>query len=321
MHYFITGGTGFIGAYATRLLVGAGHTVTTYDIAPDREFLAEMLTEAQRAQVSVVHGDVTDLAAVLRAMRAAPPQRVIHLAALLSSKSNENPLLSLKVNCEGSLNLFEAVLDRGVERIVWASSVGVFGLASKRPPGAIDNEAPHTPTDLYGSCKSLVERFSKHYRRAFGLECVGLRYAGVYGYGKSRTQARGTGAGFMEELIEKPALAQPGIVPAGEAVLDFVHVEDAARATVLAAETTPGKRVALNIGGFRGTLREAAEIVKRAVPGADLTVEDGSWNGINHHYDLTAAQEAIGYSPRITLEEGIPQTIREIRRRAGFAVD
>jgi UDP-glucose 4-epimerase len=274
MHYFVTGGTGLIGTYVTRQLIDSGHQVTVYDRFPDLEFLRDLLLPAQLDHLQVVPGDVTDLPALLRSIKSSGARRIIHLAALLGSKSNDNPMASLKVNCEGTLNVFEAALDRGVERVVWASSVGVFGIANKRSPGEVKNEAPHQPTDLYGACKSLNERFSKHYRRAYGLDCIGLRYAAVYGYGKARTLARGTGAAFMTELIDKPAAGLPGIVPAGDAIIDFVHVEDAARATLLAADATRCKPVALNIGGFRASLREAARIVMAAIPEAQMTVEE-----------------------------------------------
>jgi nucleoside-diphosphate-sugar epimerase len=315
MRYFVTGGTGLIGAYVTRQLVDAGNHVTVYDLSPDMEFLRDLLVPEQLEQVRVVSGDVTDLPALLRSIKSSDAQRIIHLAALLGSKSNDNPLLSLKVNCEGTLNIFEAALDRSVERVVWASSVGVFGIANKRSPGPVKNEALHQPTDLYGACKSLNERFSKHYRRAYGLDCIGLRYAAVYGYGKARTLARGTGAAFMTELIDKPAAGLPGLVPAGDAIIDFIHVEDAARATVLAAHAARCKPVALNIGGFRTTLRDAAGIVMAAVPEAHITVEAGSWNGIDHNYDLSEADAAIGYRPQITLDEGLRENIAQIRRR------
>ena len=315
MNYLVTGGTGFIGAYVVRQLRDAGHRVTVYDVAPDHEFLRDLLSAEQMAGIEIVTGDITDLAALLRALKRSNAQRIIHLAALLGSKSNENPLRSLKVNCEGTLNVFEAALDRGVERVVWASSVGVFGAASKRLPGPVSNEAVHTPTDLYGACKSLDERFSKHYRRVYDLDCVGLRYALVYGYGKARTVARGTGAGFMEELIDKPAMGQPSGVPAGEAILDFIHVEDAARATILASSVPSSIPVALNIGGFRASLREAVGMVKTVLPEADIVVEDGSWNGVDHNYDLSAAESAIDYVPAISLEQGLRENIAQIQRR------
>ena len=315
MNVLVTGGTGLIGAYVTRQLVDAGYQVTIYDLTPDREFLNDLLSPVQLEAVTVIRGDVTDLPALLHATKNSGAQRIIHLAALLGEKSNDNPPMSLQVNCGGMLNVLEAALNCGIKRVVWASSVGVWGLASKRPPGPVANEALHSPSDLYGACKSLNERFSKHYRRVYGLDCIGLRYSLVYGYGKARTIARGTGADFMIELIDKPASGLPGVVPAGEAILDFVHVEDAARATLLACEAAPIKPVALNVGGYRASLREAAEMVKAALPGANIAVEDGSWKGVNHHYDLSVAAAAIGYSPRITLDEGLRENIAQIQRR------
>jgi nucleoside-diphosphate-sugar epimerase len=317
MNYFVTGGTGFIGAYVTRQLIEKGHRVMVYDLAPDRDFFNELLSMEQMAAVTIVAGDVTDLPALLRAMKRGGARRIVHLAALLGARSNENPVQSLNINCGGTLNIFEAALDRDVERVVWASSVGVFGLASKRAPGPVSNEAPHQPTDLYGACKSLNERFSRHYRRVYNLNCVGLRYALVYGYGKARTVARGTGADFMTELIDKPAMGMPTKVPAGEAMLDFIHVEDAARATVLASEAPASKPIALNIGGFRHTLREAAGIVSSELPNSRIVVEEGSWNGVDHHYDLSAAETAIGYVPSIRLDPGLRENIAQIQRRLG----
>jgi UDP-glucose 4-epimerase len=119
----------------------------------------------------------------------------------------------------------------------------------------------------------------------------------------------------MTELIDKPAEGKPAIVPAGDAVIDLLHVEDAARATLLAADAPPSKAIALNIGGFRASLRQAAAIVRSVLPDSHITVEDGSWNGIDHHYDISAAEEAIGYIPRIGLEEGLLENISQIRRR------
>ena len=319
MNYLITGGTGFIGAYVVRQLVAAGHRVTTFDIAPDVGFLDDLLLPEQHQSVSTIAGDVTDLPAVLRAVKSSGAQCIIHLAALLGARSNDNPSRSLQINCQGTLNVFEAALAGDIKRVVWASSVGVFGAASKRPKGAMANDAPHLPTDLYGACKSLNERFSRHYRRAYGLECVGLRYSLVYGYGKARTIARGTGADFMVELIDKPARGLSAVVPAGDAILDFIHVEDAARATILATQGPLSKYVALNIGGFRASLREVGEIVRSILPHVQIDIESGSWNGTDHHYDLSAAQETIGYSARIGLRDGLAENIEQIMLRAGQA--
>lgn len=123
----------------------------------------------------------------------------------------------------------------------------------------------------------------------------------------------------MAELIDKPARGEASLVPAGDAILDFVYIEDAARATILAAEGPPSKPVALNLGGFRASLREAVAIVKGILPRADIQVGEGSWNGTDHHYDLSAAEAAIGYVPRIGLREGLAENIEQIKRRIELA--
>lgn len=320
MRYFITGGTGLIGAYTTRQLVAAGHEVVAFDIAPDTAFLQELIGD-DAAKVRCIAGDITDLPLVLRHMREARPDRVVHLAALLGARSEENLYRSLEVNCTGCLNLFEAALACDVPRVVWASSVAVFGPRFRRVglEGAVPNDALHDPNNIYGACKSLSERFSLHYRRNRGLDVLGLRFSLVYGYGKDRTVARGTGGDFLTQLIDNPALGRPGRIPAGEAVIDFVYAEDAAEAVVRACEASGNKAVAVNITGFRTTLREAADLVGHIVPDARLEVEEGSWKGTIHHYDETAAEREIGYVARVGLEEGFARNIEEIRSRAAGA--
>ena len=320
MRYFVTGGTGLIGGYVTRQLVREGHEVTVFDLGPDRDFLADLLDPDQLARVRIVRGDVTDLPLVLRSLRESGARKVIHLAALLGKKSEENPLLSLRVNCEANINIFEAALACGIERVVWASSVAVYGSRHKRPEkGALANDAFHNPGILYGACKSLTEHFSEHYRRVRKLDCVGLRFSLVYGYGKERTLARGTGGDFLQELIDKPAAGEPGKVPAGEAILDFLYAEDAAAAVMAACATRGNPSAALNVVGFRASLHEAAAIVRKIIPDAAVEVEEGSWKGTDHHYDGSITAAEIGYAPRVTLEEGLRLNISELRARARTA--
>lgn len=321
MRYFVTGGSGLIGSYVTRDLVRANQQVTVYDRAQDQEVLSELLTPQELDAVQVVPGDVTDWPFLLRSMRASRADRVIHLAALLGRASEENPPLSLRVNCEATINVFEAALACDVQRVVWASSVAVFGSRHRRSEiGPLPNDAYHNPSILYGACKSLTERFSEHYRRIRNLDCVGLRFSLVYGYGKARTFSRGTGGEFLRELIDKPALGISGRVPAGDAVLDFLYVEDAAAAVTAACAAKRSRFAALNVVGCRASLREAAELVRKLVPGADLEVESGSWKETNHDYELGVTQAEIGYAPRVTLEEGLRRNISALRLRAGLPI-
>ncbi len=318
MNYFISGGTGFVGSYVVRDLAREGHQIVIFDLAPNRDYLADVLAPIELERVRIVPGDVTDLPLLLRTMGDAPPECIVHLAATLGISSEANPLRSLKVNCEGTINIFEAALTFQTHKVVWASSIAVFEPARRRPLGEVANDAFHHPNDLYGACKSMNEQLGLHYRRQHGLDCTGVRFSVVYGYGKALTLARGTGADFLQELIDKPALGQSGVVPHGDEMLDWLYVEDAARAVVAATKTAQNPSIGLNICGSRHTIGEVAEHVKRLVPAARLDVQPGTWGG-GIHYELATTEAEIGYSPQVPLEEGLRCNINSLRAKNGLS--
>jgi nucleoside-diphosphate-sugar epimerase len=318
----VTGGTGFVGAYVVDQLLDAGHSVTLYELAPETRFL-EAVCGAERVgrAVEVVVGDVTDPFGVLGTMRGSGAERVIHLAATLSGMAEENPLRAFRVNCEGTVNVFEAALLCGVERVVWASTLGVFvtpgfnhadrSLSNQ----VITDDAAQRPEGILGACKSFNERLAANYSRHRGLSAVGLRYAFVYGYGKEMTVGRGTRVGFMTDLIDRPALGEPSTVIGGDTIFDWVYVGDAARSTVLASMTTGSTSPALNICGQRHTVREVAGLVRELVPNCQLEVEDGTW-GDSLLYDGSFAAREIGYEPAVGIKDGLARNIEMLRRHS-----
>jgi UDP-glucose 4-epimerase len=268
--------------------------------------------------LELISGDVTDLPFLLRSMRQTNPARVMHLAATLGSSSEMNPLRALKVNCEGTINVFEAALTCNAEKVVWASSIAVFGPPGRRPAGEIANDAYHQPNDLYGACKAMNEQLGRHYRRRRGLDCTGVRFSVVYGFGKALTMARGTGADFLYELIDKPAVGQPGVVPHGDAIIDWLYVEDAARAVVLTSQALKNRSIGLNICGERSTIHGVATRMKHLLPDAQLDVQPGTWGGAMH-FEMATTEAEINYSPQFSLEEGLRRNINMLRTKQGLA--
>src|SRR5699024_10292982 len=125
--------------------------------------------------------------------------------------------------CLGTAALFDAARAAGLRRVVWASSVAVFGPSSIYPPGPLADDAPHRPATVYGSCKSLCETLALRAHRVDGLDVVGLRLSVVYGAGRLR--------GYMSypsHLLRAAAAGEAVHIPYGPQRLHWQHVEEVA---------------------------------------------------------------------------------------------
>jgi UDP-glucose 4-epimerase len=208
MSYLITGGSGFIGAYVTKLLAQEGEDVTLYDISPRPESLDAILTSKEMGHIALVQGDILDFAHLIRITKELHVTKIVHMAGLLSMASSANPCLAMKVNCDGTANVFETVRILGLEKVVYASSASIFGPSERYGWKPVANDAPHYPSTVYGACKSFLERIADCYFTEHGVDCVGLRFPNTYGMG----QREGIAAMITEELIVKPATGKPGKV-------------------------------------------------------------------------------------------------------------
>ena len=307
MGYLITGGTGFIGAYITRLLVQEGEEVVVYDVDPRRDILEYLMGKEESDRIKVIRGDVTDLAHLIHVVQEYNITKIIHMAALLSAESSANPTLALRVNCDGTANILEAARILGLEKMVYASSASVFGLPEKYEQEYVPNDAPHYPASVYAASKSLNERVAEHYFREYGVDSVGLRFATVYGTG----QRGGVSASRTEELMVKPALGKPGIVPHGDATINWLYVEDAARVAVMASKKATTETRAFNIDGDIRSVAEAADCIRKLIPGADIKLLPGHVL-FAMKLDTTRIREEIGYHPQWPIERAMKKIIDEV---------
>lgn len=320
MTYLITGGTGFIGSRVTRDLVREGESVVVYDWAPESAMLERLLTGDEiEDKVKIVRGDVTDFEYLVGTIKRYRVEKIVHLAALLLHDVNANPLLAVKVNCEGTVAVFEAARILGLKKVVWASSGSVFGPPEAYSREYIPDDAPHYPQNLYGGTKSLDEQFAAYYAGRYGLDIEAIRLVLVYG----AWQSRGRTANIVREMVVNPALGLPGKVPAArENVLGWTYVDDAARAIVLACKAGKTGARAFSVRGMIHSIGEIIDYVTELIPGADISTlsleKSKSHLIMTCKYDMTGIEEELGFRLRWTMKQGIRETINMVRRENGL---
>lgn len=323
MTTLITGGTGLIGAaLADRLLSGGGRVVL-FEAAPSEVRLRALRGHGDR--LAVVRGDVQALGELLEAVRGHRPRAIVHLAFVLGGEANRIPERATRVNMLGTVNALEAARLLGVERVLLASSIAVYGSDDQYPPAALPlrEDAPAwvcRTLPIYGGGKLHTEHLAQAYAEHHGVVTGGLRPSIVYGWGRQS----GSSA-FLGEVIDRPAVGEPASVPFGDAAVSLVYVDDVAAQYAALLEAPPAvfaHRRFFNTGGDTATVRELAATVARVIPGARIDVRargERDLGGLITRVSDRALEEAVGYTRRFApLEVGVRAQIAVARAMAGL---
>jgi UDP-glucose 4-epimerase len=308
----VTGGAGFIGTATTRLLQSKGIRVVVVDnlSSPSprwgREVVADLISLDIRSPKLVDE--------LLRKLERSD-LCLIHLAALVSVEEvRRRPLDAITVNVTGTLNVLEAARRLDVDRLVYASSVAVYGEPVRLP---IDEDHPRNPVNLYGATKLLGEILVEDYARTYGISYIVLRYFNVYGPGMKPGPYSGVVYRFIEAVLTG---SNPTIYGDGFQTRDFVYVEDVAYANLLALKSRYQGPV--NIGSGRETsIRELLQIVSRiAGVKVEPTYAPPRPGDVRRSWaDIRRASEVLNWRPRVALEDGLRRTIEYYRSRlVGF---
>ncbi len=316
MTTMITGGTGLMGSCIAKRLVERGERPVLFSRAPALWRIADI-----RDRVDVFRGDVQRLNEIVDAIKKYKVRKIIHLAYLLGAESNANPLGSSYINCVGTVNVYEAARLMDCERICAASSISVYGFDDEYDPSELPLTEDVTMKMAkgvlaYSSSKVYMEAMARLYRERYGLFICGLRPGIVYGWGRL------TGStAFFVELIEKPAKGEPAKVSGGNAKVTMIYNDDVVDQwiTLLDADQGRFKRHFYNTGGDTTTVWEVGQIVKKLIPGADITVERGdekSLFGFAATLSDQSIQEDFGCTRKFSpLEVGIEAMISDVRRQ------
>jgi UDP-glucose 4-epimerase len=302
----ITGGAGLVGSHIADQLVraGAAEVVVLDNFVRGRR--ANLAWALANGSVTIVEGDIRDrelLGEVLRGVDV-----VFHQAAIRITQCAEEPRLALEVLADGTFNVLEAAVAAGVGKVVAASSASVYGLAEMFPT----RESHHLYSNrtMYGAAKAFNEGLLRAFHDMYGLDYVALRYFNVYG---PRMDIHGVYTEVLIRWMERIAAGQPPLILGdGSQTMDFVYIEDIARANLAAAASDAGDEVFNVASGVETSLNDLAKALLR-VMGSDLQPEYGPERSVNpvarRLADTAAAQERLGFEATVGLEEGLGRLV------------
>lgn len=278
MTTLILGGTGFIGARIAHRLVEGSEQVVSLDVIPDAASVARL-----RGRVTLLQGDVARIDDILSAIRRYRADRIIDMAYILNSESDQEAHTAIRVNALGVSNAFEAARLLDVERVLYASSIAVYGdqsLYGERPVSEQDMPAP---SSLYGAAKLLNEYEAALYRQSYGLSFIGVRIGVVFGHGRLRGQGL-----WAARFASDPAVGKPAVLPlVGDTRAALIHVDDVAELFARILMAPSPLHAVYNTGGDDASLDELASEVRRLIPDAQYTFGTGR---LNLPYSIDAAR-------------------------------
>lgn len=296
MHYVVTGGAGFIGNNIVKLLVNEGHSVTVIDNLHSSkvESLESINNKIKFENVDILNFDKME--SILSNC-----DGIFHEAALVSvPESFENEEQYFDVNVKGTKNIFE-IATKYHKRVIYASSSSVYGNPNHIPIKENSNRKTFNPYALTKlKAELLAEQFTKN-----GLEVLGLRYFNVYGIGQTSTYA-----GVITQFLRNLNKNKPPIVNGdGNQLRDFIHVDDVAKANLIAMQSKI-KNGFFNIGSGRDiSILELAKIminisgldlkfVFAPLPNGDVKLSQA---------DTSLSKKLLGWESSIPFEEGLKQ--------------
>jgi nucleoside-diphosphate-sugar epimerase len=302
----ITGGAGAVGSnIADQLVRAEAKEIVVLDnfVRGRCQNLAWALANGP---VRIVEGDIRDRELVAALTRGIDV--VFHQAALRITHCAEEPRVGLEVMVDGTYNVIESALREGVRRVVAASSASVYGLAEVFPTD--ESHHPYANDTLYGAAKTFNEGLLRSFHAMADLDYVALRYFNVYG---PRMDIHGVYTEVLVRWMERIDRGDsPLILGDGSQTMDFVYIEDVARANLLAA-TTDSSDVVFNVAsGMETSLVELANLLIEAM-GSEVSIEYGPERSVNkvprRLSDTSLARELLGFEAEVDLREGLRRLV------------
>lgn len=315
----ITGGAGLVGSNLTDQLIRAGtrEVVILDDMSRGRaENLREVTSEGR---VTLIQDDIRNRRGVARATDGI--DIVFHLASIRMPQCAEEPRLAIEVMADGAFNVLEAAAAARVKKVVAASSASIYGMADCLPIS--EEHHPYHNTTVYGATKIFTEALLASFREMHGLDYVILRPFNIYGPGMN---IHGPHTEVLVRWLDRISLGLPPIIFGDRnQSMDFIYVEDVARAFLLAATTDISGETFNVATGVETTLKQLAQSLLAAME-SPLGIEFGPQRNLamvaRSFADTRKATHYLGFTAQVPLMEGLRRLVawwREQTRSARSA--
>jgi len=325
----VTGGAGYIGSHAVRLLLEKGEKVIVIDnlFRGYREVVEVLQKKYGKENLSFYKVDLRDKEKLDGVVKKIRPSGVLHFAALcLVNESMEKPELYFENNVCGSLNLLSVMMKYRVKNLVFSSTCAVYGENKYLP---VDEKHPLSPTNPYGESKMMVEQMIRWFGELQGLNYVIFRYFnvagassdGLIGDSKRPSQLLVQNAVRGALGIDEFKLTCPKVdTEDGTPIRDYVNVEDLAEAHSLALDylAKGGKSDVFNLGTGKGNsvlevINQVKEITGVKFGVGKGEVRKGEYGAV--YADIGKVKKVLGWKPKKTIKNSVEALVRWYKRK------
>jgi len=302
----VTGGAGFIGSYIIDLLVQEGCSEIVAIDNMERGRPENLAAAMPSGRVRLIEADIRDRA--LMEDLVSHSDLVFHMAALRITQCAENPRHAMEVMADATYDILELCVKHKVEKVIAASSASVYGMAEQFP--TTESHHPYNNWTLYGAAKVFNEGLLRSFHHMYGLNYAAMRYFNVYG---PRMDIHGVYTEVLIRWMERINAGQPPVIFGdGHQTMDFVHIEDVARANVLAAKADVTDEVFNVASGTETSLRQLAEMLSNVMGGnSHLDFQPArKVNPVQRRLaDVEKARRLIGFEAEVPLHEGLERLV------------
>jgi nucleoside-diphosphate-sugar epimerase len=321
MKVLVLGGSGLFGRKTVLHLLKDPDVsyVVSSDMAQTKEWILKQI-EPYKDKFNFVRGDVGELEDILNIIKTYSIDRIVNLAFLLPGVVESNPRAGIKANALGMCNSFEAARLMGIERVVYASSEGVYGPQNEYGDRDVTEDDHLHPGSGYALTKQLAEILADQYAKLYGIKFSALRPPVGFGHGGLTPIV----VKQFSDIVSLPAVGKPvSFEMDGTIAWCLASADDVAELIRLLIKAPSSPHLAYNLGGEPTSFRDVATAVKKYIPGAKITFgniptpADRGKSGIPWRLSTKRVKEDFGFAC-LPLDEAVKIHINDARIEAGL---